>query len=233
MANTTPARLALLLTLLGGAGLPAAVSAAAIANGGFETGDFTGWSLDSDGFDFAYPSPSGDEDFQIVGVPGKHQARIEIGFNTDVGLFANTLYQALNLSAAPGMELVLSFEWAFAGVDDPDAPDERFAAGLSLSGGGYFGADGQPGTLLDALVYGDNGSFSAVLDQSFNNALGWVLEFQINTDGLNDFGSYVLIDNVTLTERPAAGVPAPAGLFLPGLLLVMRLARHARVRRRG
>jgi hypothetical protein len=213
--------------------LPAAATAAAITNGGFETGDFTGWSLDSDGFEFEYPNPNGEDDFRIIGVPGNHQARVEIGYPTDFGLFANTLYQPLDLTADPGTDLVLSFDWEFEGADDPDAPDERFAVGFSDPSGGFFGADGEPGTLLDVLTYMDDGSFSSVLDASFNNALDWVLEFQINSDGLNSFGSYVLLDNIRLDARPASGAPAPGGLFLPSLVLVTVLTHRARRLRRG
>lgn len=209
-----PAALALAGLLLSGA-----ASAGAIANGGFETGDFAGWFLDSDGF------PGSEPDFQVVGVPGNHQARIEIDYPTDLGFFANTLYQPLDLSASPGSELVLTLEWAFTGSDDQDNPDEVFTVALSNPSGGFFGADGLPGSLLDVLSYVDNGSLTAVLDQSFNNAADWVLEVQLNTGG-NGFGSYVLLDNISIQARP---VPAPGTLFLAGLaLLGPLLRRHAR-----
>jgi hypothetical protein len=200
------------------ASLPSPGVAAGIINGDFETGDFSGWQLDSDGFDGADP------DFQVVGVPGNHQARVEIDFAADFGIFANTLYQPLDLSAAPGMELVLSFEWAFTGVDNSDL-DDYFVVGFSNPSGGFFNAVGEQLPMLEVDVYLDNGSYSAVLAQSYNNATDWVLEFQINTGG-NGFGSYLLLDNVALAERQAAGVPEPALLFPPALALALWLGRR-------
>jgi hypothetical protein len=203
--------------------LPQLAAAGPISNGDFETGDFTGWSIDSDGFDGDAP------DFQVVGVPGNHQARVEIDYGvTNFGLFANTLFQPIDLTAGPGMELVLSFDWEFDGVDNPDTPDEVFSVGFSNETGGFFGADGQGGTLLDALSYIATGAFTAVLDPAdFTWATDWVLEFQINTGG-NGFGSYALLDNIALTERPAAFADEPALLLAPGLALLALYRRRQR-----
>jgi MYXO-CTERM domain-containing protein len=128
------------------------------------------------------------------------------------------------------MELVLSFDWVFGGVDDPDDPDETLSVGFSNATGGFFGADGQGGTLLDVLSYLGAGTFSATLDPAdFTWATDWVLELQINTGG-NGFGSYLLLDNVQITEREAASVDEPALLLAPGLAL---LALHRRRRLRA
>ena len=200
--------------------LPGLGTAAEIVNGDFETGDFTGWSLDTDGFEGTAP------DFQVVGVPGNHQARVEIDFGTtDFALFANTLYQPLDLTAAPGEELVLSFEWAFAGVDGTDL-DDYLVVGFSNSTGGFFNNVGDALPLLEVDSYLDNGSYSAVLaDGVFNNVADWVLEFQINTGG-NGFGSYLLLDNVQITRQEATGVPEPGLLFAPGLALLVWASRR-------
>ena len=198
-----------------------------ISNGDFQTGNFTGWSLDSDGL--GDPSPS--TDFAVVesnsvvssgdigygspwNVPGNYTAKIEADFTNDTVQFANTLYQTLNLNMAQGKNLVLSFDWLFKGGSA--TPDDSFKVGLGhLSQSGsleYYDASGNLGFLVEQFSYG-SGSFYATLDPSFANQTGWTIEFQL-LRGFDNAGSLALIDNVTLQE---VNIPVPNTLWLFGV----------------
>ncbi len=193
--------------LVAGLALSTPGSAAMLVNGDFETGTFTGWTRDTDGNAGTTP------DFQITGTPGSYQARIEIDYPGDLAAFSNTLYQLMNLTAGPGEQVKVSFDWLFAGA--AGSPDEDFIVGLGDGSGNYFGADGSLGFLLTGSAYG-SGSFSTVLASSYSNASPWTLEFQVNRGG-DTQGSYLLLDHVRLDTVP---VPAPFLLLAPGLALL-------------
>lgn len=222
---------------------PALLIAAALApslvqadfiNGDFETGDFTGWSQDTDGSGPPVPlSP----DFQVVtpGISGTYAGRIEADYwstpgNTgstplDSVLFSNTLFQGLDTTVAPGFELLLSFDWEFGG-QEPGAPDEDVVIGL-FDGTDFFDEDGNLGFLLSATSYG-SGTFSAVLAPSYNNAGGFTFDAQLNA-GFDGYGSYLLLDNVSITQQQAVPLPPTALLIVPALGLIGGLrARSAR-----
>ncbi|MEW6487975.1 MAG: PEP-CTERM sorting domain-containing protein [Thermodesulfobacteriota bacterium] len=213
--------------------------AASIVNGNFATGDLTGWSLDTDGA--GPPDLTLYSDFGVEAVGGGNVARIEADYFETPGdwlstpfnqvWFANTLYQGLDLSAGPGLDLYLSFEWELGG--EAAVTDEVFLVGLNDGSGSLYGADGTLGLLLEATAYG-SGSFSALLDYAtFANASGWSLDFQLGLTGFDAYGSYARIGNVTLearggTEPPVAPIPEPGTL----LLLGSGLAALVGVRRR-
>ncbi len=50
--------------------VPSTALAVSLANGNFATGDFTGWTLDTDG------GPGSSSDFSVIGAPGTYSARI-------------------------------------------------------------------------------------------------------------------------------------------------------------
>jgi len=189
-------------------------SAASIANGDFSTGDFTGWSQDTDGWGTPI---SGLNDFSIV--PGNNAARIEIDYWSTAGdpldeaWFSNTLYQAADLTAGASHDLVLSFDWEFGGETSPG--DENFLVAFGDGTGDYFGADGGLGFLINTLNYGA-GTYTSQLDASYLNLASMTLEFQLNS-GVDGFGSYINIDNVSIEAIPQASinsVPEPTSLFL-------------------
>ncbi|MHB8766549.1 MAG: hypothetical protein ACYDA8_19740 [Deferrisomatales bacterium] len=101
--------------------------AASLVNGTFATGDLTGWSLDTDGG--GPPDLTVFSDFGVEAVGGGFVARIEADYYETPGdstsapfnqvWFANTLYQALDLSAGPGLDLYLSFDWELGGEPPP------------------------------------------------------------------------------------------------------------------
>ena len=210
--------------------VPVTTQAANITNGDFQTNDFTGWTQDVDGL--GAPAP-GFNDFSIVQpTAGNYAARIEADYwstpgnpNTgtplDATFFANTLYQSLDLSGLPGQNLTLSFDWTFSGQNqDPNLLDETFFVALGDGSGNYYDANGGLGFLLNRDTYG-SGTFSTTLDSSFLNALGWTLEFQLGA-GLDGYGSFARIDNVSLNAASAStnNVPEPTVLWLMGLGLI-------------
>lgn len=193
--------------LVAGLTLSTPGSAAMLTNGDFETGNFTGWTRDTDGNAGTTP------DFQIIGSPGSYQARIQADYAGDLATLSNTLYQLMNLTAGPGEQVKVSFDWVFAGA--AGSPDEDFVVGLGDGTGNYYGADGNLGFLLTGTAYG-SGSFSTLLAASYSNASPWTLEFQVNK-GSDAAGSYLLLDHIQLDTVP---VPAPFLLFAPGLALL-------------
>jgi hypothetical protein len=202
-------------------------------NGDFETGDFTGWSQDTDGLS---PPATLSPDFQVVtpGISGTYAGRIEADYWSTPGdttstpqdsvIFANTLFQALDTTVAPGFELLLSFDWEFGGQNSP--PDEDVQIGL-FDGSDFFDEDGNLGFLLSATSYG-SGTFSTVLAPSYNNAGGFTFDAQLNA-GFDGYGSYLLLDNVSITQQQAVPLPPTAFLIAPALGLIGGLrARSAR-----
>jgi len=201
--------------------IPGLSSATGLNNGDFATNDFSSWSIDTDGFSGSTP------DFQIIPSGSDSHARIEADYWSESGntastpqdfvFFANTLYQAIDLTASANKDLVLSFDYEYRGENLPN--DENFLVALGDGTGDYYGADGGLGFLLNTDSY-DSANFSITLDNSFNNLLDWTLEFQLNS-GFDGYGSFVNIDNVSLeaVDRPGAvPVPAAVWLFASGLL---------------
>ncbi len=205
---------------------PITAQAANITNGDFQSNDFTGWTQDVDGFPL---HPGSFNDFSIVQpTAGNYAARIEADYWSTPGdtlstaqdevVFANTLYQSLDLSGLPGQNLTLSFDWTFSGQDN--LLDETFHVALGHGIGNYYDANGSLGFLLTQNTYG-SGTFSTTLNSSFLNAPGWTLEFQLGA-GFNGYGSFARIDNVSLNAASAStnNVPEPAVLCLMGLGLI-------------
>ncbi len=212
--------------------IPVTTSAANINNGDFQTADFTDWSQDVDGVGAPI---SGLEDFTIVApASGNYAARIEADYWSTPGnttstaqneaFFASTLYQELDLSAAAGQDLVISFDWSFSGEES--SSDENFLVALGDGTGNYYDADGNLGFLLNPIDYG-SGSYAITLDSALNNASEWTLEFQINT-GFDGFGSNVIIDDVKL-----AVVPVPATFWLMGSALAGLIGYQRKSRRKA
>jgi hypothetical protein len=193
-------------------------SLASIINGDFNN-RFGSWTFDTDGFG----SPQlGLNDFSIAQhADNNNAARLEIDYYKSSGdinsqprdeaIFANTLYQSLNLTIADNQRWGLSFDWQFNG--EASLFDENFVVGLGDSNGNYFNQDHNLGFLLNPTSYG-SGHFETLLDSRFNNSTGWNLEFQLNS-GLDGYGSYINIDNVALVMQPSPTIiPLPGALWL-------------------
>ena len=226
-----PPRAAALFFPLALAVAPAAL-AVSLTNGDFATGDFTGWTRDTDG------GPGGSPDFSVVGSTGAYAARLEADYWSDPGnttsnprnsvLFANTLVQELDTALSPGAAMRLTFDWLFTGEDGDPASGDTFSVALNDGQGNLYGADGLLGFLIDpSRLYG-NGTYSAVLDRTrFGDQANWFLEVQlgvgVDTTGQpNGYGSTVQFSNASLTQFYDAPTPAPLALVLLGLPLLAR-----------
>lgn len=203
--------------------------ASSLSNGGFQSEDFTGWTQDVDGLG----SPTaGLNDFSITqSTTGDFVAKIETDYWSTPGdtsstaqneaIFANTLFQTLDLSSSSGQNLQLSFDWTLSG--EQSNFDENFIVGLGDGTGNYFDAKGNSGFLFNPTNYG-SGTFTVTLDSMYTNALSnWTLDFQLNA-GFDGFGSNFTIGNVKLNP-----VPVPAAFWLFGSALIS-LTRYRKKR---
>jgi hypothetical protein len=234
------------ITLLTCGFLAIQTNASMITNGDFATGDFNGWSKDTDGFG----DISTGNDFSITGTVGDYFAVIEVdafnppgdffGAPLDDVWFANTLYQELDLSGASDSTFLLSIDFSVdSEIDSSDLAffADYFVIGLNDGSGSYFNETGAAGFLFDptnidgALSY----SLDFTLDNSFANQTGWFLDFQLAV-GFDDFGfsdafaSTFILDSVSLTEVQSTDVsePGSALLFSFGLAgLFLRRRKHA------
>jgi hypothetical protein len=213
----------------------ATTSTASIINGQF-VNHFGSWALDTDG----WGSPlSGLNDFSITQqATSNNTARVEIDYYKiagditsdarDEAIFANTLYQPLNLTITNNQRWNLSFDWTFDGENAQF--DDNFMVGIGDSNGSHFNQGHDLGSLLSPASYG-SGHFETLLDNRYNNVAGWYLEFQLNS-GTDGFGSYITIDNVNLTMQPAPStVPIPGAFWLFGSTLVTLIGVKARFRK--
>ncbi|QSA95650.1 hypothetical protein [Methylococcus sp. EFPC2] len=195
-----------------------AVHAAGVSNGDFQTGDFSGWTLDTDA------TPGASPDFQIIDSAGNYSARIEADGAGDTVFFANTLFQSLDLSLPAEHDLILRFDWTYAG--DAEAPDETFLVGFGDGTGNYYDANAELGLLFNPQNYGA-GTFSAKLN-ALANLSGWTLEFQLLA-GFDGLSSHVTLDNISLSAvAQPTPVPIPPAmlLFASGLLGVFGYKKH-------
>lgn len=208
---------------------------AAIVNGDFASCDYSGWQKDTDGFG----DVSAGNDFSIVNNAGDCSAAINVdrvnpagdvtGTPIDEALFANTLFQGLDFTAAADSTFSLEIDFS---VDSEITSSsvafiaDYFLIGLNDGIGNYYDQTGGLGFLFAPTDI--NGAFSQVLsfelDNSFVNQSGWFLDFQLNIGvadtGFSDaFGSSFLINSVSLNEVENV-VPEPSvlGLLSLGLL---------------
>lgn len=179
-----------------------------IANGGFQTCNFSDWDTYTTGI-----SGGG---FNIIDNTGECQAEINldnyIDFNDPL---INTLSTELDLTAAANSQLWLSFDWDFAGFDDESIDADWFFVNFINDLGDMVDADGDFGFLIDpASAYG-NGTFSMMLDSSLNNQSGWFLDFNVEGGFTPDsFSSRLLIDNVALIAIPTEVLTPPMTALL-------------------
>lgn len=221
---------------------PAAL-AVGLANGDFATGDFTGWTLDTDG------SPGSPPDFEVVGSPGAFAAALRADYWSTPGdlsstpltsvFIANTLAQELDTALSPGARMRLTFDWLFEGEDGGAGSGDSFSAYLNDGLGQFYGADGLLGFLVEPTSLYGSGTFSAVLDTAaFANRSGWFLDVAlgVGVDAANQpngLGSTLRIANVALTEFIPAPAPAPLALLALGLPLLARRASGPRAGHRS
>jgi hypothetical protein len=186
-----------------------------LTNGAFQSCNFSGWDTYTDGFSNTVPTG----DFNIMNNGSDCQAEINIDvFNGASAFFANTLSTELNLGAAANTQLLLSFDWDFAGFDDETINADRFFVNFIDDLGNMTGADGGLSYLIDPSTSYGSGTFSMMLDSSLNNQSGWFLDFTLEGGfNLDSFSSTLLIDNVALMAIPIdVSAPPMTALLLLG-----------------
>lgn len=174
-----------------------------ITNGDFQTCNFNGWSLDTDG----NGEPADTSDFSIINNAGQCSAQISTE-NLFPDGFSNTLFTQLDLSSVTdGVTVDLSFDWIFDGDDlQTDAFSDAFSVVLN------------DGFNIEPLLFGfqsGSGTFITQLDNSYD---GYFLDF-ILEPGFNaqSFSSTLTIDNVSLVESTAVFAPQTPFLLALGL----------------
>ncbi|GFD88276.1 hypothetical protein KUL152_05020 [Tenacibaculum sp. KUL152] len=181
--------------------LSAQANANFITNGDFQTCDFSGWSLDSDGVG----APADTSDFAIVDNAGQCSAQLSTNNLIPDGI-SNSLFTQLNLSGvANGKKLDLSFDWLFSGFDlQSDDFSDAFFVLLNN------------GIDVETLLFGyegGSGTFSTQIDSTYD---GYYLEFMLEPGyNIESFSSTFTFDNVSLTK--SADVPAPQTSLLLAL----------------
>lgn len=222
---------------------------AAIVNGNFSSCDYSGWSKDTDGFG----DVSTGNDFSMVNNAGDCSASINVDhfdpagnamdIPMDEAIFANTLYQELDLTAAGDSTFSLQIDFSVDSEINSSNSDfiaDYFLVGLNDGTGNYYDETGGLGFLFEPTDI--DGAFSQVLsfvlDNSFANQAGWFLDIQLNI-GVDNFGSpdafgsTFLVNSVSLIEienvDPGTNVvPEPAALSLLSLGLISLYIRKKR-----
>jgi hypothetical protein len=206
-----------------------------VVNGGFETGDFTGWTTPA--------SPAGDPFWMAVtntspnsGVYGAH-----IGAYPDIGTISQTI------ATTPGAQYILTFSYGEYNANDPLAPTEYLnpanSGGNSDPNSPYYMTDSL-NVLWDGTSVFSDANFFTTNNPGPNNIDGGTSagdyfyetvtatvtatgDFTTLELGALDFQQDVIVDDVSLV----AGAPEPGTLVLLGsALLGLGLARRKRSR---
>jgi len=190
-------------------------SLADMVNGGFETGDFTGWTT------FVPPDASATVETshgEVGGQPPPSWTPTEgIYFallKTDGPGNLCTLSQSFGAQAGE----VLGFDYFFDWGDYHDYDDQSYGRLYDSSGAlvNEFFHWGAGGTLM-----GDNYSNVGWSPQSYTFTTGgtYTLEFGIANQLDSDLASYMGVDNVSVVPAPAAVLLGLLGMSVAGLKL--------------
>jgi len=184
------------------------VAQANLTNGGFETGNFTGWTLSANAYtpDRAWVQGSYSS---WTPVEGSYFALLK----TDHDESFCTLSQSF--TAATGDSL--SFEYFFDYGDSGDWDDASYGRLLNSTGGlvNEFFYWGEGGTLLDDNEKVPSLGGWSLETYTFTADGTYTLTFGITNDGRAAFDSYIGVDDAKLTTPPPPGViPAPGAILL-------------------
>jgi len=187
-----------------------------VGNGGFETGDFTDWTL----------FPGGGTQAVSAVNPSSGSFSAE-AFCTTGGTPCDNLLKSANRGVGvvtAGQEITVSFDYrgttADGGVIFAELFSEIDGGGVSdaqlLSGGPFFGVPGDP----DAWQ-----SFSVTTTLGSDVSGGVTLQLKSSCGGAASCVSDVYFDNASMTVA-AVPVPAAVWLFGSGLLGLIGVARR-------
>ena len=204
------------------------VTQAAIINNGDFSDGFNGWVIDTDGFSGA------SSDFTIT---SDSKARIEADYYEISGdtfssplntvFFGNSIYQNLDVTSLT-TPLNLQFSYDFNGQDGNPISGDRFSVYFSDMFGNAFDETGSTGFIIDPTSFYGSGHVDLMLDPTLISdisglSLTFLLEVGADEFGFNNaFGSYVEMDNVTLTPVP---IPATLWLFATALIALTTISR--------
>jgi hypothetical protein len=215
-----------------------------VPNGGFESGDLSGWALSGegsaqvlDGTSLSALVPPEGAWFALVG-NGPSDISGD-GLPDSATLTSSTF----NVPAGGGQ---LSFYWdfltaEFTGMDADPTRLDRFSVSLLLAGGSPVTllsgdvADAGPFTLLDAGGAAAPDGTSVFEHTGFRFSTFSVTEgmyslaFTVSDDGDGSFDSALAVDRVAFRVGVATAVPEPAS----GILLIVGTAAFAALRRSG
>ncbi len=189
------------LLLLFSAAVFRAQAAPVLTNGGFETGDFTGWTLA--GTD---SSASGLGIYYGVDAADAHTGSSGAYFGSIGGVL--TLSQVI--ATTPGKSYAISF-WLAQAIGEP-APPYVNSFSAVFGGTSLVSQTNVPGAAFSLYSYSGVATTSTTL-----------LQFSFR----NDTGFFSL-DDVDVAS-PSGGAPEPATLFLAFPLLLLFAARHHRL----
>ena len=193
-----------LLTILCVLLFMAQISSASLVNGGFESGNMTGWTLTgSGGVQTSVPD---------IGVKeGSYSGRISAGLGVDV---YTTLSQTFDLAAGDTIT-----GWYALRTSDRSYHDLAYGKITTGSGSSYLWQAEMPTPVIVGLNWvgkTDWTEWSWTAPESGT----YTLEFGVANVGNNSWSSTVYLDNITISAAPAAAVPIPPTVLLFGTGLV-------------
>ncbi|MEW6379206.1 MAG: hypothetical protein AB1611_06330 [bacterium] len=226
----------------------AAAHAASIVNGNFEN-EWNGWEGES--ADFSPSSRSGtiEPEFQLTASPlsSGQAAEIETDGPSDHYPMNYLFQDNLGLSRNPGSLSFLNFTWRFYDIDfltnGSTTNDDYFQVYFRDASNNTYGADGNPGLLIDDGGYslGETAQID-ITGLVNNNPLGLSLgdlslEFAVMPGYVTLYTpSYLVLDNIAFSTVSAPATPVPISgtlsmVILALLLLVLIWASFAKGKR--
>jgi len=209
--------------------------ASAITNGGFETGDFTGWStIGVTSIETAaYGTGPTEGSYQALVISEDGSLVSDSTIETFLGLAAGTLDGLIAANATAGSAIkqtitvsagdMLTFDWNFL-TDEVEAGDDvpDFTFVSIVSGTSEILADAVSSTFVSSGTSFPHETGFTMFPYTFPTSGTFTLGFGVMHAGDNEVDSGLLLDNVTI-------IPEPATIALLGLGALSLLRRKRSV----